>query len=133
VIAIFVSVLQVVAIGYAFARSTRERYIVGSVGAALRAILFVVAGVSGFLVRLLRFPGLPIPTPFVLSVVAIVAALLGPLVSFLCLWLAHRRSENVSSADEERLGRPFRAWMPVAILEVVAIVVHLGSWFLARG
>ena len=41
------------------------------------------------------------------------SVVLGPVVMGVVLWVAHRRCRDVPAAEEERLSRPFIAWLPV--------------------
>ena len=123
-VGVFVSVLQFVAIVNAFIRSWRERFLAGTIGAIARALL-VVAGAIGFVwSRATRFPGSANPGPTAASVMVLAAAVLGPIVSFTALWLAHRRRKDVPAAEEERLSPPFNAWLPVALFDAAFVAIQ---------
>ncbi len=65
------------------------------------------------------------PAPATATVMALAATVLGPVVSFAVLGIAHRRKKDVPAAQEERLGRPFNAWLPVALLDAAFLMINL--------
>jgi hypothetical protein len=107
----------------ALLRCMRERFVVGIVGAVGRAALMVAVVVLGFR---LTFPGTQDPSAKE-AAAFLMAIVFGPLISFTVLVIAKRRAQNAPAADEERLERPFTAWLPVAIIDAMFVVAALGA------
>jgi uncharacterized membrane protein len=129
---VFVSVLQFAAIVNAFVRSLRERFVLGAIGAVVRAVLLLGGAIGVVLVRFVHFPGSDVPAPAGPTFMALVAAVLGPIVSFVVLWVAHRRKRDVSAAQEERVSRPFNAWLPVALFDAAFVAINGFAWLVAN-
>lgn len=129
---VFVSILQLAAIANAFVRFVRDRFVVGTLGALVRALLLVVGALGDLSVRAVTFPGSDVPAPPGPLLIALAAAVLGPLLSFALLWVAHRRRQDVPAADEERLARPFMAWLPVALFDAAFVVINVCAWVVSR-
>jgi hypothetical protein len=128
----FVSVLQLATIGNAFVRCLRERFLLGTIGALARGALLVAAAIGVVMVRFVHFPGSDVPAPVGPTFVALAATVLGPILSFVVLWFAHRQRRDVPAAQEERLGRPFMAWLPVALFDAVFVLINLFAWVMTR-
>jgi hypothetical protein len=128
-IVVFVSVIQFAVIVNAFLRSWRERFMLGVGGSILRALLLLSGAVGTVWERFVRFPGSDVPSPIGASVLVLAAVVLGPIVSFVVLWIAHRRRRGVPMLEEERLSRPFNAWLPVALFDTAYVVISaFGVW-----
>ena len=80
---VFVSVLQFAAVVNALLRSLRERFMLGTSGALVRAGLLLLGVIGAVWSRSVHFPGSDVRVPVVPSVMALSAAVLGPVVSFL--------------------------------------------------
>jgi hypothetical protein len=135
VFGVFVSVIQLAAIVNAFARSLRARYILGAVAAVAavaRGVLLISGAVAALLVRRVTFPGSDVPAPAGPMLVALVATIAGPLVSFAMLGIAYRRMRNLPAAEEQRASRPFGAWLPVALLDAAFLVINGFALYMAR-
>jgi len=129
---VFVSVLQLAAIVNAFVRSMRERFLLGTIGAVVRAVLLLAGAIGVVLVRFVHFPGSDVSAPVGPTFVALAATVLGPILSFVVLWVAHRRKRDVPAAEEERLSRPFMAWLPVALFDAAFVFINLFAWVMTR-
>lgn len=125
---VFVSVLQLAAIVNAFIRCVQERFFLGWIGAIVRGVLLIAGAIGVVLVRIVHFPGSDVPAPATPAFVALAATVLGPIMSFVVLWLAHRRKRDVPAADEQRLSRPFMAWLPVALFDAAFVAINLFAW-----
>jgi hypothetical protein len=122
---VFGSVLQLLALVNAFIRSLKERFVVGTVGALVRAALLLSGVIGAVWSRFVHFPGSDVAAPATASLMALGATVLGPVVSFAVLWIAYRRKKDVPAAHEERLGRPFNAWLPVALLDAAFVLINV--------
>jgi len=131
-IGVFFSLLQFIAIVNAFLRSWRERFVLGTIGAVLRALLSIAGAVGAVWERLVRFPGSDVPAPLGASVIVLLAAALGPLLSFVVLWSAHRRRKDAPMLEEERLSRPFNAWLPVALFDVAFVAINGFAYLISK-
>ncbi len=129
---VFVSVLQLATIVNAFARSIRERFLLGTLGALGRGVLLVAAAIGVIWVRFVHFPGSDVPAPAGPTLVALAATVLGPILSFVVLWVAHRRRRDVPAAEEERLSRPFMAWLPVALFDAALVFAQVFAWVMTK-
>src|SRR5689334_11874751 len=116
--AVFISVLQLIAVVNAFIRSLQERFVVGIVGALARGAL-LVAGAIG------AVAALSAPSVAAGASMALAAIILGPLISFATIWFAHRRKRDVPAAEEELRGRPFKAWLPVALFDAAFVAINI--------
>jgi hypothetical protein len=133
VIGVFISVLQFAAVVNALIKSMTGRFMLGTVGAALRAVLLLIGAGGAVWSRFVHYPGSAVPAPALASLMVLAAAVLGPVISAVVLWVAHRRSRDVPMADEERLRGPFNAWLPVGLFDAVFVVVNvLGLVFASR-
>jgi hypothetical protein len=118
---LFASV-QLLVVLNALVRSVSERYVLGSVGALLRVGLVGVSTFYGFRATFAGSEGASAGGP------VLAAAILGPIVSFALLYMAHRRMREVPAVQteqEERASRVFTAWLGVAILDAMSVVVTL--------
>lgn len=118
---ILISIVHLLVTLNALVRSFSSRFWVGAIAGVLRAVLMVVGIIVGFR---LSFPGSEGPPPGP-ALIALVVAVLGPVVSFGTLFVAHWRASNVPARDEERMGRPFMAWLPVALLDAAFVVIAI--------
>jgi hypothetical protein len=117
-------IAQGVALLGALVRSTRERFAVGVLGGAARAVLVATTATYDVRAGLASIAGRgELPAGHRLA--AAVAAILGPAVTFAVLFAAHRRTQGVPAAEEERLGRPFNAWLLVGIIDGLLVVLGL--------
>lgn len=125
-VGIFVSVLQVIAIVNALVRSLQSRFAAGIVAAIVRGLLLAIVVVSA-LSRTpnVQAPGTDAPVPTQMSWAVLVAAVVGPIVSFAALWLAYRRKRDAPAAQEEVVGRPFTAWLPVALFDAAFVAINV--------
>lgn len=126
------SVLQLVLVIRAFMRSAAEKFPVGiALGLARVALMLWAAAISFRQASIVIMSGLTLRLPAsggTLS--APFVALAGPLVSFAVLAVSWKRYRNAPAANEEKLRRPFEAWLPVAILDAMYVVVMIGAvWF----
>ncbi len=124
-LAVFFSLLQVAAVVRALSRSTGERFVPGIVGGLARSVLMVLGLLA---IVWATFPKAGAPAPAILGLMALSAAVLGPLVSFAVLWSAHVRKRDVPFAQEERLSRPFGAWLPVALFDMIFVAMSVLAW-----
>jgi hypothetical protein len=132
VFGIFVSFLQIAALVNAFVRSLAQRFLAGMVGAAVRALL-LAGGIFGWLWdRHLRVPGSDLAGPAAAAWMVTAAAVLGPLVSFVVLFLAHRRTRDVPAAKEEEAARVFAAWLPVGLLDALFVAINVFAALVAK-
>jgi hypothetical protein len=113
---VIVSVVQLIAVVNAFVRSVQERFIVGIACGSIRALLLVASAFGALSAR----PSL-----------ALAGVALGPIVSFAALYIAYRRKKDAPAAQEERLGRPFVAWLPVTLFDAASIAINLFGWVIA--
>ena len=123
--AVLVSVLQLFAVANAFVRSLQARFLVGAAAAVLRALLIVGGTGAVLFARTIAAPGAGAPIPLPAAALGLVAAVGGPVVSFATLWLAHRRKRDAPAAQEEALGIPFRAWLPVALFDAAFVAINV--------
>jgi hypothetical protein len=121
VFGLFITIVHFAVTVNAFVRSLRERFVFGTLGALVRGALMIIGTVVG--IRLLLADSASPPAGPAL--VALITAVVGPIVSFAVLWVAHRRTRNVPAAQEERLGRPFNAWLPVALIDAAWVAIGL--------
>jgi hypothetical protein len=129
-----ISVLHLVLTIRAIVRSISEKFLFGVIGGIGRAALMVLGALMSFQqMSLLMLPGFTLrflPSTFpsaLLSAGLLLVALGGPILTFAIVWAAHRRTKNVPAAQEEKVGRPFMAWVPVAILDAMYLVVSVGA------
>jgi hypothetical protein len=122
---VLVSVLQLFAVINAFVRSLRDRFIAGVAGGLVRALLLVAGTAAALWIRATAVSGSGAPVPAAPAAMALAATILGPLVAFAALWLAHLRKKDASAAEEERLGRPFTAWLPVALFDAAFVAMNV--------
>ena len=130
--AVFVSALQLATIVNAFARCVRERFLLGAIGALVRGILLVGGAIGGLAVSFVRVSGSDVPPPAGPLFAAFAATVLGPIVSAVVLWVAHRRRRDVPASEEDRLSRPFMAWLPVALFDAAFVFINLFAWVMTR-
>lgn len=119
------SLLQLLAIVRAVWVSVRERWWFGVAAGAARVMLFVAAVfaiVEGKGARFANVDARPSPAA---AIAVIASAVLAPIVSSATLGLAYRRYAGVRAADEERLRRPFDAWLPVTLFDAVFVAINL--------
>ena len=109
--------------------SARERYWVGVVAGVVRLGLlalswYAMVGAWGLVV-----PAAPTRGLLLLSVCNFV----GPLVTLVTIVLAYRRFHDVPAAQEERAQRPFRAWLPPAIVDATMLLIIFGGMAIGLG
>ena len=129
-----VSVLHLVLTVRALLRCVSERYVFGIVGGLARAALIVVgACIGGGGGAVVMLPGLTLTlSPSGESSLErvlgqLVLSALGPALAFAVLWASYRRFHDAPAAEEEERQRPFRAWLPVAIVDAIYVVVMVGA------
>ncbi len=105
----------------ALVASKRERFRVGVYAGALRALTVIPLGMS---LVVAYFPRLTGPLPWVGPLVVVAIALM-PSSSFVALGKAFRLTQNVPAIQEEQASRPFNAWLPVAIVDAILVVIAL--------
>ena len=66
------------------------------------------------------------------AMAAIALGVLGPLVSIVATFVAHHRKEVGLALDEEANTRLFLAWMAVALLDAIFVVIGIAAAVLAR-
>lgn len=135
------SILHLVLTIRALLRSLAERFVFGIVGGFLRAGLMMVGAVIGFkqaaIVMLphmtLRLSPREREPSLALSLALLLVSVLGPVVTFSVLFTSYRRCQHVPAAQEEKLQRPFRAWLPVGIVDAIYVVIAVGAiWITDR-
>jgi hypothetical protein len=47
--------------------------------------------------------------------------------------VAYRRKSGVRAAEEEKMSRPFNAWLPVALLDGAFVVMNVAAAVITRG
>ena len=67
------------------------------------------------------------------AVHAIVLGVLGPVVSLVATLLVHHKKEVGLALDEEGNTRLFLAWMAVALLDAIFVVIGVAAALLVRG
>lgn len=117
------AIVHVLLVLNASVRSVVERFILGSVGGVLRAVLLGVVTVNAFKASLAVSSG-PAPTP---AYGLLAALVLGPIVSFVVLFVAYRRMRDVPAAQENRASRVFKAWLGVSILDAMFVVIAVAA------
>lgn len=115
----------------ALLRSIRERFVLGVVGGAVRAGLLSLATVEGLRADLAHMAGHPDPSGLQAFILAN-APIAGPAVSFGVLFVAYRRTQDLPAADEQRARRPFGAWLSVALIDAVLIVIGFVAGLIAE-
>lgn len=131
----FASLLHILLCVNAIVRSSRERWMIGVGGGALRIALMVPAIVAVLTTpasSLLGFGSHPATVGGALGVALLIAAVAGPLVSFGTVAVAWRRTRDVPAAEDERAGRPLVAWVGVAVLDAIFVVIQLGALYVGR-
>jgi multisubunit Na+/H+ antiporter MnhC subunit len=131
VFGIFVSVIQFATIVNAFIKSLGERFTLGAIGALVRAALLILGSAGAVWSRFVSYPGSDIPAPALASFMVMTAVVLGPMLTGMVLWVAYRRCKDVPAAEEERLGRPFNAWLPVGLFDAVFVVISVFGLIMA--
>jgi hypothetical protein len=130
----FFSLLQVVLCVRALTGCRREHFVPGVLGAVARLAFAALLAAAMVTSPLALIPGLnkPALASGVAALATVVAAIGGPMTSFAVLALAHRRTRDAIAADEERLGRPFMLWLPVASFDAVSVVLQVFAMWFAR-
>lgn len=57
------------------------------------------------------------------ALVLLMSGIGGPLIAFGVLYMAFRRAQDVPAAEEERAAGPVNAWLGVAIVDAVFVVI----------
>lgn len=108
--------------------SLGEQFSVGTLGAVVRGLTVVPLSM---LLLAAYFPRLTGPLPWLVPI-ALIAVVAMPASSFIATFQAYRKTQNASAADEERASRPLNAWLPVAIVDAIVVVVALVTLLLLR-
>lgn len=107
--------------------SRHEKFQLGVYAACSRLIALVPLGL---MLMAVYFPGLaPLPWRGFLALAALGVM---PLGSFVAIWKSYQRMQNVPAADEAQAGRPFNAWLPIAIVDAIMVVIALATLLLLR-
>jgi hypothetical protein len=124
------SLLHLVLTIRALLRCVSERYTFGILGGLARAGLMIVGAVIGFKqMAMVMLPGRltlklsPDAPSQALAVALLLVSIAGPVVTFAVLWISYRRYHDAPAAQEEKLQRPFGAWLPVGILDAISVAV----------
>ena len=128
-VGLFLSIAHLFLALYAIVRSTVAHFWLGTIAGALRAVLIAVGAVVGLR---LGFLGGADP-PVGLARLALVIGVVGPVLSFATVFIAYRRMSNVPAREEEAALRPFMAWLPVAIVDAIFVVLAIMAGALASG
>jgi hypothetical protein len=99
----------------AIVRSHLAEFWLGAAAGVLRCVLLVL----GWWVALRVVYRADAGSPLAWEVFAFASSALGPVISFVTVFLAHSRMTTVVAREEEAASRPFMAWLPVAILDAV--------------
>ena len=67
------------------------------------------------------------------AMAAVALGVLGPLASLVATFVAHHRKEVGLALDEDANTRLFLAWMAVALLDAIFVVIGIAAALLARG
>jgi hypothetical protein len=132
------SLLHLVLTIRALLRSLSQRFVFGIVAGLLRAGLMLLGAVIGFKqAAIVMLPHMtlrlsPSEPSFALSLGLLFVSVVGPIVTFSLLWASYRRFQDVPAAQEEKLERPFRAWLPVGILDAIYVVVTIGAFWISE-
>jgi hypothetical protein len=129
---VIVSILQLAAVINALVRSLQARFIVGIASGCVRALLLVAGAFGALWARSVGASVTEARVPVLATSMALAATVLGPMVSFATLWLAHRRKKDAPAAEEERLGRPFTAWLPVALFDATFVAINVFASVIAN-
>jgi hypothetical protein len=131
------SLLLFVLVVRAALRSYRERFPLGAIGGAVRAVSMIAALAIGFdSVGLVMMPGIKIgsasaragaPVSPAVALLPLVLEVGGPILSLVVAYRAWKRFQDVPAAQEEALQRPFDAWLPPAILDALVLAVGLAA------
>jgi hypothetical protein len=124
---IFVTGLLLFAAVYATVRSSSLRFWSGTIAGILRALLVLAGGAIGAVVL---FDSRP---PSSLTILAVALGILGPVLSFTMVFVIFTMKANVPAREEERPNSLLMAWLPVALLDAVLILVALTGLALSRG
>jgi len=131
---VLLSFLQVALTIRAIMRSVAERYVLGIVGGLARVALMGLGAVASLgQMSIVMLPGITLKSPathdpsVLASVGLLLAGVGGPLLTFVVVWTAHRATRDIPAAQEERASRPFMAWVPVAVLDAMYLVVSIGA------
>lgn len=131
----FASLTQLVLCVIATFRCAQERWLLGLAGGALRITLLAVSALAVLSSPFSFVPGLghrPAVVSGGLAFAALIAAIAGPLTSFTVTALAWRRTSNLPAAQEQRASRPLRAWILVAAIDAIFVVLQLGALVIGR-
>jgi hypothetical protein len=122
---LFLAIVELAAIVNAFFRSVAERFLVGAIGGAVRVLCLLVAGVGSVRFAFHHMAASNTPLPAVEALAVLIGTILGPIVTFVVLWVAHRRRKDAPAAEEEQLARPFDAWFPVGLLDAGFVLINV--------
>jgi hypothetical protein len=130
-----VSLLQSVLCVYALVRCARDRWITGLAGGVLRLVLIGIVAFAIVSSPLSMVPGIvhgPTVVTGGLALAVGVASFAGPLVSFVVILLAWRRTRNLPAAEEQDARRPLKAWIPVGMIDAIFVVIQVGALMIGR-
>jgi len=125
---ILVAIVHVSLVLNASVRSVLERFILGSAGGVLRVVLLGVVTVSTVKASFAASDAAA-PSP---AYGLLAALVLGPMISFVVLFMAYRRMRDVPAAQEDRASRVFKAWLGVGIIDAMYVVIMIGASAISR-
>jgi hypothetical protein len=130
-VVVFISLIHVFLTIRAVVKSAAERFVPGVVGGVARATLLVVTPIVAFKAGAsLLGLHLSVRDANPLLLVTTGLSVLGPLVTIAVLLVARKRYRDVPMAQEERLMRPFSAWLPVGVIDGIFVMIGvLGNVF----
>jgi len=130
-VVVFISLIHVFLTIRALVKSAAERFVPGVIGGVVRTALLIVTPVVAFKAGaslLGMHVRLRDTDPLLLATTGL--SVLGPLVTIGVLVVARERYRDVPMAQEERLMRPFSAWLPVGVLDGIFVMIGvLGNVF----
>ena len=110
----------------AVARSSAEKFALGTVGGVVRIVLLVAGGIAYFRAAAGSMAAATSAPSIGVASTILAAEVLGPLVSFVVLAVAYRRTRvEVPALEEKKLSGPFDIWLPIASIDALGIVVLL--------
>ncbi len=127
-IGILVAIVHVSLVLNASVRSVLERFVLGSAGGVLRVVLLGVVTV-GTVKASFAASDAPAPSP---AYGLLAALVLGPMISFVVLFMAYRRMRDVPAAQEDRASRVFKAWLGVGIIDAMYVVIMIAASAIVR-
>jgi hypothetical protein len=126
---ILLDAVMLFAVVLAIVRSSAARFVPGAVAGMARLAMAIVALPLIFVSSFRSTDG---PSPLV-AVGVFVLSVGGPLLSFGTVFAAYWRARDVPMREEESMRKPFVAWVPVALLDGLNVVLLVFAALLARG